>query len=74
MIMASSNILLEGFCALESGDLNKIKLLFDKIHTEVFTGGYLFLKNGEQKKGLSRYFEADWCISKSLEKDYIPLR
>ena len=77
---SAGDILEEGFRALKSESLDVIKLLFDRLQFEVFNGDFVFLRNGEhfqfltEKKGLSRCFEVDWCIPKSLEKDYIPLR
>ena len=77
---STDNILEEGHRVLKSGDLNVIKLLLERLQSEVFSGDYVFLKNEKHfeflsgKKGLSRCFEVEWCLPKLLEKDYIPIR
>ena len=76
--MASVSVLEEGLIDLESNELERIQLFYENTLDSLFKGSN-FLKEGEHlkllknKKGLSRCYEAAWCLPKVAE-DLIPLR
>ena len=80
-VVCDNAVIEEGYRVLESGKLDLIENLYQKVKKEVFHDGKdLFLKFAEhhrllcEKKGLSRCYEADWCIPDLIRKEFIPLR
>lgn len=78
--MAAISVLEEGSCALKSGNIVRIRNLFDRLSSEFSDSSDNFLNVADhlklvnERKGLSRCHEVSWCLPKVIEKDLIPLR
>ena len=78
-VIVPVDVLEEGYCALKSGSLEHIQCLFDRLSNELFKNN-VFLRDTDrarcmnEKKGLSRCHQVEWCMPKSVGKDMITLR